>query len=75
MNKIVKNVGTVYIHTGNLLENKNKIKERDICENASNFGVKNSAITLIALIITILLRYDDIRKYSNNSKFLLPINC
>ena len=35
----------------------------------------NSAITLIALIITILLRYDDIRKYSNNSKFLLPINC
>ena len=40
MNKIVKNVGTVYIHTGNLLENKNKIKERDICENASNFGVQ-----------------------------------
>ena len=32
-------------------------------------------ITLVALIITILLRYDDIRKYSNNSKFLLPINC
>ena len=55
MNKIVKNVGTVYIHTGNLLENKNKIKERDICENASNFGVKNSAITLIALIITIIV--------------------
>ena len=29
-----------HIHTGNLLENKNKIKERDICENASNFGVQ-----------------------------------
>lgn len=34
-----------------------------------------NGITLIALVITILLRYDDIRKYSNNSKFLLPINC
>lgn len=36
---------------------------------------KNKGITLIALVVTILLRYDDIRKYSNNSKFLLPINC
>ena len=35
----------------------------------------NKGITLVALVITILLRYDDIRKYSNNSKFLLPINC
>ena len=34
---------------------KNKINERDICINASNFGVQNSAITLIALIITIIV--------------------
>ena len=44
MNKIVKNVGTVHTHThthtDNLLENKNKINERDICENASNFGAQ-----------------------------------
>ena len=53
MNKIVKNIGTV--NNGNLLENKNKIKERDICINASNFDVKNSAITLIGLIITIIV--------------------
>lgn len=43
--------------------NKIKLKESE------------KGITLIALVITILLRYDDIRKYSNNSKFLLPINC
>ena len=57
MNKNFKNVVAVYIytHTGNLLENKNKIKERDICINASNFVVQNSAITLIALIITIIV--------------------
>ena len=40
MNKIVKNVDTVYTHTGSLLENKNKINERDICTNASNFDIK-----------------------------------
>ena len=38
MNKSFKNV--VAVHTGNLLENKNRIKERDICTNASNFGVQ-----------------------------------
>lgn len=36
---------------------------------------KNNGITLIALIITILLSYDEIRKYSNSNEFLLPINC
>lgn len=36
---------------------------------------QEKGITLIALVITILLSYDDIRKYSNSSKFLLPINC
>ena len=38
MNKIVKNVGAVYIHTLHLLNNeeKNKICKRDICINASN---------------------------------------
>ena len=40
MNKNFKNVVAVYIHTGNLLENKNKINERDICTNASNFDVQ-----------------------------------
>ena len=50
MNENFKTVATV--HTGVLLENKNK---RDICINASNFGVQNSAITLIALIITIIV--------------------
>ena len=34
---------------------KNKIYKRDICTNASNFDVQNSAITLIALIITIIV--------------------
>ena len=36
---------------------------------------KNKGITIIALIITILLSYDEIRKYSNSNEFLLPINC
>lgn len=36
---------------------------------------RNKGITLIALIITILLSYDEIRKYSNSNEFLLPINC
>ena len=55
MNKSFKNVVAVYIHTCNLKNIKNKINERDICINASNFGVQNSAITLIALIITIIV--------------------
>ena len=38
MNKIVKNVDTV--NNGDLLVNKNKINERDICINASNCGVQ-----------------------------------
>ena len=46
-----------------------KTKESKVRKRSSK------GITLIALIVTILLRYDDIRKYSNNSKFLLPINC
>ena len=51
MRKNDKNVGAVYIHTHGILEkNINKIKERDIYANASNFG-----ITLIALIITIIV--------------------
>ena len=57
MNKNFKNVVAVHTHTHtcNLMENKNKINERDICTNASNFGVQNSAVTLIALIITIIV--------------------
>ena len=39
MNKIVKTL-VLYTHIDKLLENKNKINERDICENASNFGVQ-----------------------------------
>ena len=38
MNKNFKNV--VAVHTGDLLENKNKINEMDICTNTSNFGVQ-----------------------------------
>ena len=52
MNKNARNVGTVYIHTCNLKNIKNKINERDICINASNFGVQNNAITLIAFAIS-----------------------
>ena len=36
---------------------------------------ENEGITLIVLVITILLSYDEIRKYSNSNEFLLPINC
>lgn len=33
--------------------------------------IKNkSGITLIALVVTILFRYDEIVKYSNNNSFL-----
>lgn len=49
MRKNDKNVGAVHTH-GILEKNINKIKERDIYANASNFG-----ITLIALIITIIV--------------------
>ena len=40
MNKNFKNVAAVCTHTCNLKNIKNKINERDICENASNFGVQ-----------------------------------
>ena len=40
MNKNFKNVGTVHTHTCNLENIKNKINERDICTNASNFDIK-----------------------------------
>ena len=30
----------------------------------------NEGITLIALVVTILFRYDEIVKYSNNNSFL-----
>lgn len=36
---------------------------------------EKEGITLIALVVTILLSYDEIRKYSNSNEFLLPINC
>ena len=61
MNKNFRNVAAVHTHTHththtcNLKNIKNKINERDICINASNFGVQNNAITLIALIITIIV--------------------
>ena len=55
MNKKIENVATVESHTLINKKEKNKINERDICTNASNFSVKNSAITLIALIITIIV--------------------
>ena len=48
----------IYTHTLSLLNNekeKNKIDNRDIYTNASNFGAGNTAITLIALIITIIV--------------------
>ena len=54
MNKSFKNVAAG-LYICNLKNIKNKINERDICINASNFGVQNSAITLIALIITIIV--------------------
>lgn len=47
MNKIAKNVATVYI--GDLINNENKIKQSNLKRPTSN-----SAITLIALIITII---------------------
>ena len=42
MNKNFKNVVAVHTHTHtcNLKNIKNKINERDICENASNFDIK-----------------------------------
>lgn len=59
MNKIAENVATVYTHTHTdaLDNNKNKkIYGRDIYENASNYGVQNnSAITLVALVITVIV--------------------
>ena len=40
MNKNFENVAGVCTHTCNLKNIKNKINERDICENASNFDIK-----------------------------------
>ena len=40
MNKNFENVAAVCTHTCNLKNIKNKINERDICENASNFDIK-----------------------------------
>ena len=53
MKKIAES--TVATYTSNLKNKENKIVKRDICINASNFGVQNNAITLIALIITIIV--------------------
>lgn len=57
MNKKLENVATVERESYTLInkEEKNKRKERDICVNASNFGMQNSAITLVALVITIIV--------------------
>ena len=46
-----------HTHTDALDKNKNKkIYERDIYENASNYGVQNnSAITLVVLVITVIV--------------------
>ena len=59
MNKNAESVATVHTHTHTdaLDKNKNKkIYERDIYENASNCGVQNnSAITLVALVITVIV--------------------
>ena len=54
MNKSL-NVATVESYTLINKKEKNKIYKRDIYTNASNFCVRNSAITLIALIITIIV--------------------
>ena len=40
MNKNFRNVAAVHTQRGDLLENKNRINKRDICINASNFGVQ-----------------------------------
>ena len=40
MNKKIENVATVESHTLINRKEKNKINERDICINASNFGVQ-----------------------------------
>ncbi len=40
MNKKIENVATVESYTLINRKEKNKINERDICENASNFGVQ-----------------------------------
>ena len=44
------------------MERENKVKENN---------KKNKAITLIALVITILFSYDEKLKYSNSKGFLL----
>ncbi len=55
MNKRLENVATVKRYTLINKKEKNKIDERDIYANASNCGAENTAITLIALIITIIV--------------------
>lgn len=46
MIKNVKSLDTVYIYTGNLINNEKKIFRRDICTDASNFGVQSKKKTL-----------------------------
>ena len=50
----------------------NKYGEGAISNKECESLVRNNekAITLIALVITILFRYDEIVKYSNNNSFL-----
>ena len=55
MNKRLENVATVERYTLINKKEKNKIDERDTYANASNCGAENTAITLIALIITIIV--------------------
>ena len=64
MNKNARNVGTVYIHTGVLDNNKKtKIYERDIYENASNCGAKRK-IELNVVGADASVRPQDQNKYN-----------
>ena len=42
-------------------------------KNKDKIIIKNSGITLIALVITILFSYDEMIKFSNSKGFLLAI--
>ena len=64
MNKNDRNVGTVYIHTGVLDNNKKtKIYERDIYKNASNCGAKRK-IELNVVGADASVRPQDQNKYN-----------
>ena len=76
--KTLREYTHTHTHTqGELIskKEKNKMGAETMNNIVMPFLCEKKGITLIALVITILLHYDEIKKCSNINRFLLSANC